>query len=59
LHENKELLQGDDHNLFGIAGEESIAMTQNCWCTTATNAVYLPVYIVVVDHMEESELTPV
>jgi hypothetical protein len=34
-------------------------MTQNCWCSTATNGIYPPVYVVIVDDMKESKTTPV
>jgi len=57
--EMKELLQKMIKNLFVLVSEESIAMAQNCWRSAATNGIYLPVYVVIVDDMKQPEPTPI
>ena len=53
-HRNKRITaKGDRKNLFLLVSEESIAMAQNCWRSAATNGIYLPVYVVIVDDMNE------
>ena len=58
--EIKELLRKMiKKTLFVLVSEESIAVAQNCWRSAATNGIYLPVYVVIVDDMKEPEPTPI